>query len=76
MDFKLKLNSFITEIKNTKNLDYKTLKAYFSDLTNFIEFINNQESKIINSENIINYIDSLKKIKKLVKSEKYALSVL
>lgn len=65
MDFKLKLNSFITEIKNTKNLDYKTLKAYFSDLTNFIEFINNQESKIINSENIINYIDSLKKIKRL-----------
>lgn len=65
MDFKLKLNSFITEIKNTKNLDYKTLKAYFSDLTNFIDFINNQESKIINSENIINYIDSLKKIKNL-----------
>lgn len=65
MDFKIKLNSFITEIKNTKNLDNKTLKAYFSDLTNFIEFINNQESKIINSENIINYIDSLKKIKNL-----------
>ena len=65
MDFKLKLNSFITEIKNTKNLDYKTLKAYFSDLTNFIDFINNQESKIINSENIINYIDSLKIIKNL-----------
>lgn len=65
MDFKLKLNSFITEIKNTKNLDYKTLKAYFSDLTNFIDFINNQENKIINSENIINYIDSLKKIKNL-----------
>lgn len=65
MDFKLKLNSFITEIKNTKNLDYKTHKAYFSDLTNFIDFINNQESKIINSENIINYIDSLKKIKNL-----------
>lgn len=65
MDFEIKLNSFITEIKNTKNLDNKTLKAYFSDLTNFIEFINNQESKIINSENIINYIDSLKKIKNL-----------
>lgn len=65
MDFKKKLNLFITEIKNTKNLDNKTLKAYFSDLNNFIEFINNQESKIINSENIINYIDSLKKFKHL-----------
>ena len=32
MDFKKKLNLFITEIKNTKNLDNKTLKAYFSDL--------------------------------------------
>lgn len=53
------------EIKNTKNLSNKSIKAYYSDIFNFINFINEQDSKLISSENIIKYIDSLRTIRKL-----------
>lgn len=59
------LNSFIIEIRNTKNLSSKSIKAYYSDILNFIKFINEQNNKMINPENLIKYIDSLKIIKKL-----------
>lgn len=65
MNLENHLNSFIVEIKNTKNLSSKSIKAYYSDILNFIKFSNGQSNKIVNSENIIKYIDSLRTIKKL-----------
>lgn len=59
------LDSFIIEMRNTKNLSNKSIKAYYSDILNFIKFINEQIDKLINSENLIKYIDSLRTIKKL-----------
>lgn len=59
------LNSFIMEMKNTKNLSIKSLKAYYSDISHFIKFVNEQNNKMVNSENIIKYINSLRTIKKL-----------
>ena len=59
------LDSFIIEMRNTKNLSNKSIKAYYSDILNFIKFINEQNDKLINSENLIKYIDSLRTIKKL-----------
>ena len=59
------LDSFIIEMKNTKNLSNKSIKAYYSDILNFIKFINEQDDKLINSKNLIKYIDSLRTIKKL-----------
>ncbi len=65
MNLKKHLNLFIMEMKNTKNLSNKSIKAYYSDIINFIKFINEQNNKLINSENIIKYIDSLRTINKL-----------
>lgn len=65
MNLEKHLNSFIVEIKNTKNLSSKSIKAYYSDILNFIKFINEQDDKLINSKNLIKYIDSLRTIKKL-----------
>lgn len=65
MNLEKHLNSFIMEMKNTKNLSGKSIKAYYSDILNFIKFISEQNNKIVNSENIIKYIDSLRTIKKL-----------
>ncbi|MBQ7141126.1 MAG: tyrosine-type recombinase/integrase [Bacilli bacterium] len=59
------LDSFIIEMRNTKNLSNKSIKAYYSDILNFIKFINEQNDKLINSKNLIKYIDSLRTIKKL-----------
>lgn len=64
MNLEKHLNSFIVEIKNSKNLSSKSIKAYYSDILNFVKFTNEQSNKIINSENIIKYIDSLRTIKK------------
>lgn len=65
MNLEKHLNSFIVEIKNTKNLSSKSIKAYYSDILNFIKFINEQDDKLINSKNLIKYIDSLRTLKKL-----------
>lgn len=65
MNLEKHLDSFIMEIKNTKNLSIKSIKAYYSDILNFIKFTNEQNNKMVNSENIIKYIDSLRTLKKL-----------
>lgn len=65
MSLEKHLDSFIIEMRNTKNLSNKSIKAYYSDILNFIKFINEQNDKLINSENLIKYIDSLRTIKKL-----------
>ncbi len=65
MNLEKHLNSFIVEIKNTKNLSSKSIKAYYSDILNFIKFINEQNDKFINSVNLIKYIDFLRTIKKM-----------
>ena len=55
------INKFLNEIKNTKNLSEKTIKAYKSDLIDFFLFVND----VINSKNIIDYIDYLNNYKQL-----------
>lgn len=65
MSLEKHLDSFIIEMRNTKNLSDKSIKAYYSDILNFIKFINEQNDKLINSNNLIKYIDSLRTIKKL-----------
>lgn len=65
MNLEKHLDSFIMEIKNTKNISIKSIKAYYSDILNFIKFTNEQNNKMVNSENIIKYIDSLRTLKKL-----------
>ena len=65
MNLEKHLNSFIIEMRNTKNLSNKSIKAYYSDILNFIKFLNEPNNKLVNSENIIKYIDLLRTIKKL-----------
>lgn len=55
------INKFLNEIKNTKNLSEKTIKAYKSDLIDFFLFVND----VINSKIIIDYIDYLNNYKQL-----------
>lgn len=55
------INKFLNEIKNTKNLSEKTIKAYKSDLIDFFLFVND----VINSKSIIDYIDYLNHVKQL-----------
>ena len=55
------INKFLNEIKNTKNLSEKTIKAYKSDLIDFFLFV----SDGITSKSIIDYIDLLNNQKQL-----------
>ena len=55
------INKFLNEIKNTKNLSEKTIKAYKSDLIDFFLFV----SDGITSKTIIDYIDLLNNQKQL-----------
>ena len=38
MSLEKHLDSFIIEMRNTKNLSNKSIKAYYSDILNFIKF--------------------------------------
>lgn len=64
MDLYISLDNFISEIKNTKNLSDKSIKAYRSDIIDYITFNNNCSTKI-DSNNILLYINSLKTLKQL-----------
>ena len=55
------INKFLNEIRNTKNLSEKTIKAYKSDIIDFFLFTN----EVITSNNIIEYIDYLNNTKQL-----------
>ena len=55
------INKFLNEIRNTKNLSEKTIKAYKSDLIDFFLFTN----EVVTSNNIIEYIDYLNNTKQL-----------
>lgn len=61
MNYTNYINKFLNEIKNTKNLSEKTIKAYKSDLLDFFLFVND----LINSKSIIDYIDYLNNHKQL-----------
>lgn len=61
MNYTNYINKFLNEIKNTKNLSEKTIKAYKSDLLDFFLFVN----ELINSKSIIDYIDYLNNHKQL-----------
>lgn len=61
MNYTNYINKFLNEIKNTKNLSEKTIKAYKSDLLDFFLFV----KEIINSKSIIDYIDYLNNYKQL-----------
>jgi len=61
MNYTNYINKFLNEIKNTKNLSEKTIKAYKSDLLDFFLFVN----ELINNKSIIDYIDYLNNHKQL-----------
>lgn len=57
------INQLITQLKITKNLQEKTLKAYTSDITNFLNYINKDKIEQIDILNYINYLFDEKKLK-------------
>lgn len=57
------INQLITQLKITKNLQEQTLKAYSSDITNFLNYINKETIEQIDILNYINYLFDEKKIK-------------
>ncbi|MCH5180288.1 MAG: tyrosine-type recombinase/integrase [Erysipelotrichales bacterium] len=59
------IETFLTEIKNTKNLSQKSLLAYNYDLTNFKQYLIDCRITKIKSNNIVEYINYLKDVKHL-----------
>lgn len=57
------INQLITQLKITKNLQEQTLKAYSSDITNFLNYINKEKIEQIDILNYINYLFDEKKLK-------------
>ena len=57
------INQLITQLKITKNLQEQTLKAYSSDITNFLNYINKDKIEQIDILNYINYLFDEKKLK-------------
>lgn len=57
------INQLITQLKITKNLQEQTLKAYSSDITNFLNYINKNKIEQIDILNYINYLFDEKKLK-------------
>lgn len=57
------INQLITQLKITKNLQEQTLKAYSSDITNFLNYINKEKVEQIDILNYINYLFDEKKLK-------------
>ena len=57
------INQLITQLKITKNLQEQTLKAYSSDITNFLNYINKETIEQIDILNYINYLFDKKKLK-------------
>ena len=57
------INQLITQLKITKNLQEQTLKAYSSDITNFLKYINKETIEQIDILNYINYLFDEKKLK-------------
>lgn len=56
---------FIKEISYTKNLDYKTLKAYKSDLIGLCNYFDYKKFEAIESKDFIGYITYLRNVRKL-----------
>lgn len=65
MNLHFYFNNFIAETKSTRNLSDKSIKAYKSDISNFINFIDNNNLKIIQPNSLIIYIEYLNNVKKL-----------
>lgn len=62
MNYTNYITNFLYEIKNTKNLSDKTIKAYKSDLIDFFLFIDNNA---IRQKCVIDYIDHINNQKQL-----------
>lgn len=62
------INYFLNEISNTKNLDFKTIKAYKSDLLGLNNFLLQNNINKLESKHIVIYITYLKDKKKLKES--------
>ena len=62
------IKNFLNEISSTKNLDFKTIKAYRSDLLGFYNFILQNNINKIDSKHIIMYVTHLKENQKLKES--------
>jgi tyrosine recombinase xerC len=65
MDLNISLNNFITEIKSTKNLSNKSIKAYQLDIADFTIFIQKNNLTKIDSTTILSYINTLNSIRNL-----------
>lgn len=65
MDLNIALNNFISEIKSTKNLSNKSIKAYQLDITDFTLFIQKNNLTKIDSTTILSYINTLNTIRNL-----------
>lgn len=55
-----KRNEFVNYIKETRGLNYKTIKAYSCDLNKLYLYISSTKTKKINTEFIISYVKSIK----------------
>lgn len=62
------IKNFLNEISSTKNLDFKTIKAYRSDLLGLYNFILQNNINKIDSNHIIMYVTHLKDKQKLKES--------
>lgn len=56
------IENYLLYCKNQKNLNYKTLKAYRIDLTQFYDYLNAENTKDVNilRENILDYISYIR----------------
>ena len=53
------LNDFLSQVKTTKNLSIRTIKAYEYDLNGFFHYLNNLKIDKVLGNTIINYIEFL-----------------
>lgn len=53
------LNDFLSQVKTTKNLSIRTIKAYEYDLNGFFHYLNNLKIDKVSGNTIINYIEFL-----------------
>ena len=58
------VNLFLSEIKNTKNLSFRTIKSYEYDILGFLNYLKIYKITKITKATIINYIQSLSTNKK------------
>ncbi len=64
-DYLENMRIYLRELKTSRNLDNKTIKAYNSDLSMFHTWLEERNAEFINSDTINEYIEMLQNDKKL-----------